>query len=118
MIEATILDYLAEKLDVPVFLEIPETPSEEYEKIPDEFVLIQRVGGTKRNMIMTSSFAFQSYAQRLSRAIKIDMAVRDAMDVITMRPDIQASHMASNYNFTDTTLKRYRYQCTYDITHS
>ena len=118
MIEQTVLQYLSENLDVPVFLELPEVPTD-YPAWPDRFVLIEKVGGGKSNYIRTASFAIQSYSlTRLYDAAALDEEVRAVMDDMAGDVDsIGACRMASNYNFTDTSTKRYRYQCTYDITY-
>lgn len=117
MLEAVVLNYLADKISVPVLMEMPEVPSEEFTVLPDEFILIEKLAGSKRNHIRKDSFAFQSYARSLLRAIKLDEEVQEAMDALIELPDIYASKLASDYNFTDTEIKRYRYQCTYDITY-
>ena len=38
-----------------------------------------------------------------------------AMDAIIIRPDISASKLNSDYNFTDAATKQYRYQAIYDL---
>ena len=52
MIETAIRNYLAGALDgVPVFLEMPETPSARHLHIPDTFVLIERIAGGKSEQL-------------------------------------------------------------------
>lgn len=117
MIEKIVRDYLAGALNgVPVFLELPEVPSISYPHWPSRFVLIERVGGGRSDFIERASFAIQSYSTRsLYMAAELDEEVRDAMDLIISLPDIGSARLASNYNFTDTRTKRYRYQSVYDI---
>lgn len=119
MVEVTIRNYLAGALDgVPVFLEMPEVPSRTYPHFPQEFVLVQRLGGGQVNKIDSASFAFQSYSLKsLRNAAALDKRVREAMHNIITLPSISASKLASNYNFTDTTTKRYRYQAVFDLTY-
>ena len=54
MIEKTIREYLADRLSVPVYLEIPANP-------PESFVLIEKTGSDVVNMILKATFAIQSY---------------------------------------------------------
>lgn len=116
MIEQTILNYLNTILDVPVLMELPEVPSEDFPNWPDQFVVIERVGGGKTNHVNQASFALQSYSMlSLYNAAALDDDVKTAMDNIIELPEIGGAKMASNYNHTDTRTKRYRYQCVYDI---
>ena len=119
MIEATIRNYLQGALNgVPVFLEMPEVPSRTYPHFPQEFVLVQRLGGGQVNKIDNASFAFQSYSlASLQKAAELDKQVREAMHGIVSLPCIASVRLASNYNFTDTTTKRYRYQAVFDLTY-
>ena len=117
MIEKTVLDYLNSKLDVPVLMELPEVPSESYPVFPYSMVLIEKVGERVTDRVHTASIALQSYStQSLFYAAALDEQVREAMDGIVELDAVGASHMTSNYNFTDTRTKRYRYQCVFDIT--
>ncbi|MGI6721064.1 MAG: hypothetical protein ACOX4I_00685 [Anaerovoracaceae bacterium] len=109
MVEATVIEYLSRSISAPVYVEMPDGES--------EFVLIEKIGRKKRDWIITDAFMFQSYAGSLARAIEIDEAVQEAMDKFAETPGISACRLSSNYNFTDTRYKKYRYQCTYEITH-
>ena len=117
MVEVTIRNYLGGKLDVPVLMEEPEVPSEQFPTMPDAYVIMERIGGGKKNHIGSVSVALQSYGSSLYNAASLDETVRDAMDNIVELDSINSAKLASNYNFTDTTKKKYRYQCTYDLTY-
>lgn len=111
MIEKIILDYLNTELNVPCYMEIPE------EK-PNSFVIIQKTGSGVENFIYSSIFAFQSYAQSLFEAATLNEAVKLAMDNAPAElASVSRSKLNSDYNFTDTTTKEYRYQAVYDIVH-
>ncbi|MDO5131446.1 MAG: hypothetical protein Q4D81_00505 [Eubacteriales bacterium] len=112
MIEVTVLNYLSGAVSVPVYTEVPEHP-------PDRFVVIEKVGERIRDYVRTTSIAVQSYClSSLYGAASLDETVREAMnEMAACLPNISRSHMESNYNFTDTRTKRYRYQCVYDITY-
>lgn len=116
MIEKTILDYLSAELDVPVLMELPEVPSEDYPTFPEQFVIIEKVGGSRRDYINFASVAFQSYSTKsLYQAASLDETVREAIDGIISLPEISGIDLTSNYNFTDTRTKRYRYQSVFDF---
>ena len=116
MIETTILEYLAERLTVPVLMELPEVPSADYPTMPEEFVVIEKVGSKKTDHVVNDSIAFQSYSTtRMVNAAELDEDVREAMDSIVELNEIGGVRLASNYNFTDIRTKRYRYQCIYEI---
>ena len=108
MIEKIILEYLLEKLDVPCYLEIPGNP-------PLSFVTIEKTGSSEENHVISSIVAVQSYAGSMVGAIELNEMVKDAMYGITDLDSIAACDLNSDYNFTDTVSKRYRYQAVFDI---
>ena len=109
MIEKTIYDYLVSK-NIPVYMQIPANP-------PEEYVLIEKTGSGKRNHIKSATIALQSYAGSLYSAAVLNERVKDAMDEAIELNDISNTSLNSDYNFTDTTTKKPRYQAVYDITH-
>lgn len=110
MIEKCVCDYLNEVMGLPAFWEKPE-------EMPEEFIVIEKTGGTKNDQIKASTIAIQSYAGSMFRAAEINEAVKNAMDHITELDGVSRAQLNSDYNFTDTTTKQYRYQAVYDITH-
>ena len=108
MIETIVLDYLSSVLPEPCSLEVPERP-------PALFVVLEKTGSSSENYINTASFAVQSYAPSLFEAAELNERVKAAMDDLIQLPDIFSSDLDSDYNFTDTSTKRYRYQAVYDI---
>lgn len=108
MIEKIILDHLASCLRVPVYLE--HRPDE-----PDSFVLIERIGSSRDNMITTVSFAIQSYGASMLEACRLNEEVKEAMDRSIELNSISRVSLDTDYNFTDTETKRYRYQAIYDL---
>lgn len=108
MIEKVILDHLTNE-GVTAFLEIPEgggTPP---------FCVIERTGGGQENYLHLATIAIQSYGASLYLAASLNEQVRQIMDGITVLPEITACDLNSDYNFTDTAKKQYRYQAVYDI---
>lgn len=120
MIEATVLEYLNNNLDgVPVLMEVPEVPSEAYDTMPERFVIIEKTGESITNRVRTASIALQSYSlNSMYEAASLDETVRACMDDMAVNTDVSSCRMASNYNFTDTRTKRYRYQCVYTISYT
>ena len=110
MIEKVILNYLNENLNVPVFMERPE-------KDVGEFVVVEKTGSGRTNHIDRATIALQSFGNTLQRAAKINEEVKTVMDTLITLPGVSRSQLNSDYNYTDTQKKRYRYQAVYDITH-
>ncbi len=110
MIEKTILDHLKTKLSVPVYLEKPETA-------PAEYVLFEKTGSGRSAWLPNSTFAFQSYSTSLYKAADLNEKVKAAVDSLLDLHAIAALRLNSDYNFTDTATKKYRYQAVYDIYH-
>lgn len=110
MIEKTILDFLNENLGVPVVMEKPEGEV-------DEFVLIEKTGSSESDYIKSATFAIQSYSTSLYKACVLNEEVKGAMMNINTLHEISRAKLNTDYNFTDTTTKRYRYQAIYDITY-
>lgn len=110
MIELIILNYLTEQLDVPVYAEDPEDQ-------PGTYVLIEKTGSGKDNHICQATFAIQSYAGSMLDAMVLNQRVKEIMDNAAILPEIARSQLNSDYNFTDTETKRYRYQAVYNLIH-
>jgi len=110
MIEKIILDYLDQELSVPVYMERPADP-------PGQFVLIEKTGSGKRNQICDATLAIQSYAPSLYEAAVINEAVKTVMETAVTLNAVSSVSLNSDYNFTDTAMKQYRYQAVFDITH-
>lgn len=110
MIEIVIMAHLKSKLNVPVLMEKPEP-------LLSEYVLFEKAGGGGANKIGSATFAFQSYAPSLYKAILLNEKVKLAVDSLTEINEVSGVRLNSDYNFTDTTTKEYRYQAVYDINH-
>lgn len=110
MIEITILNYLKDKLSVPVRLEKPEPKTNEY-------VLFEKIGSSRTDMLSSSTFAFQSYSDSMYGASSLNELVKKAVDSLIELDEIASVRLNTDYNFTDTTTKKYRYQAVYNIKH-
>jgi len=110
MIEITIFNYLNNALSVPVYTELPK------EK-PQRFVVLDKIGSSKENYLPSSTIAFQSYAESKFQAALLNEQVKEAIENMIVLDGISKVELNSDYNFTDTTTKEYRYQAVYEIYH-
>ena len=109
MIEKTLLDYLSGTLDFGVYMEVPEAPGS------TEYILIEKTGESEEDFVCRATFAIQSYADSMYRAAEINSAVKQAMDEVTKETSVTKAILNSDYNFTDTSQKKYRYQAVYEL---
>lgn len=110
MIEIVLLNYLKEVLSVDVFMEIPPDP-------PETYVRIEKNGSSEEEYIETATFALQSYADSMYEAALLNREVIDKMRKIITLDEVFKVKLNSDYNFTDPSTKKYRYQCIFDITY-
>lgn len=110
MIEQIVLNHLSTALSVPVFAELP-TPLEK------SFAVIEKTGSGISNHINSATIAVQAYADTLLGAAQLNEAVKEAMENLIDLDSISRCKLNTDYNFTDTASKRYRYQAVFDITH-
>jgi len=110
MIEKDILNYLKSALQVDCFMEVPSNP-------PAEFILIEKTGTSRNNFVNGATIAVQSYSTSLYKAASLNEEVKKAMDDLIVLDNIGSSKLNSDYNFTDTSTKKYRYQAVYDVVH-
>lgn len=110
IIEAIVIKYLSDALNVPVYAEEPEK-----KELP--YVVLEQTSGTKTNHIVSASIAFDSYADTRLEALKLNNKVIEAMDLFPLVKNVSRSTLNSTYNASDTTSKRYCYQCLFDVTY-
>lgn len=113
MIEKVVLDYLEDELKtVSVFMEVPA------KNAPDQYVLLEKTGGSETEHIRTAMIAVQTIAGSLYEAAQLSETVKTAMDDIISLPEVCSCRLNGGpYNFTDTSTKLYRYQAIYDLVH-
>lgn len=110
MIEIVIKQFLDDHLSVPSFLERPKDP-------PEKYVLFEKTGSGKSNYLPSSTFAFQSYAPSLYEAALLNEELKEVVESMIVLNEMSKIKLNSDYNFTDTATKEYRYQAVYDINH-
>ena len=109
MIAKTLLDYLSAKLDVKVVMEAPKETS--------NYVLIDQTGSSRTNHIITTTFALQSYGSTLYKAMQLNERVKAAMEGFAELGVVTRVELDTDYNFTNTATKQYRWQAVYSVTH-
>lgn len=108
MIEKIVRDHLRAALGCPVLLEVPPKP-------PQTFVLIEKTGSGQSNQIQRATIAVQSWAGSLLAAAGLNERVKAAMETLTDLDEVSACRLVSDYNFTDTQTKHYRYQAVFGL---
>lgn len=114
MVETIIKNFLSSKLSVPVLMEVPKNPA-------SSFVLIEKTGSSRVNHIDSSIVTIQSYATSMYQAALLNDEVKhwmlDGLEGLITINEVASVILNSDYNFTDTSEKRYRYQALFEITH-
>lgn len=112
MIEDIVLNTLGDSLGLPVFAEIPKN-------YPSEFYVIEKTGSSQVNHIRRATVAIQSYStgSKYTAASMNDEVIEAMLSKVVMLPEIARVELNSDYDYTDTTQKIYRYQAVFDITY-
>ena len=114
MIEIIIKEFLESKLSVPVLMEVPKSTV-------SQFVIIEKTGGAQNNHIPSAIITIQSYAKTMQEASELNDEVKhwmlDGVEGLITQNDVSSVGLNSDYNYTDTSEKRYRYQAVFDIVH-
>ena len=109
MILTELLSYLNTNLSVEAYAEAPEELT--------GYVLLEQTGSSRRNHIITTTIAIQSYGNSMLGAMTLNEEVKTVMGGFLQLDDIIKVELETDYNFTDTTTKQYRWQAVYNITH-
>lgn len=109
MIEKTVLDYLSEKMTVQIYAEKRGQNG--------KYVIIEKVGGGETDHIKRASIAVQSYADSMFDAAELNEKVKEVMKGIIALPEVSSCKLDTDYNYTDTSTKKYRYQAVFDLVH-
>lgn len=108
MIEKIVLDYLNNVLRFPAYMELPE-------EHPTKYILIEKTGSSNENHVNSATIAIKSHAESLYEAASLNEDVKREMNKIIKLNEISDVQLNSDYNFTDTVKKQYRYQAVYDL---
>ena len=109
MIAKDLLDYLGEALSVGAYMESPEELT--------NYLLLDQTGSSRNDHIITTTIAVQSYAPSLYEAMVLNESVKAAMEGFAQLANVTRVELDTDYNFTNTVTKQYRWQAVYNITH-
>lgn len=110
MLEEFLANWLQQKTGYDVYTEVPEGH-------PAEFYLVERTGSRTVNHVTTVTVAIQSWqSMSMYMAAAMNEDLKTVMDTLVQEPEISACRLSTDYNFTDTESKYYRYQAVYNIT--
>lgn len=112
MIELDVMNFLTERTGYPAFLEEPDKAHR-----PESYCIAVKLGSSENDHITSAQIAVQSYAPSMLAAAALNHAVKRAMESFIELPMISRCKCVSDYEFTDTQTKRYRYQAVFDITY-
>ena len=118
IIEEKIRNYFNAKAEQGIipktYVSIPEVkkPSTSY-----EFIVLEKTGSSVDNHIITSTIAFQSYADTLYKAAVVNEKVKEVMQMCVDDDVVIQARLNSDYNFTDQSTKQPRYQAVFDVIH-
>lgn len=105
-----LIEYLSEQLeDIYVGVEAPKQKT--------GYVLIDQTGSNTRNHITTTTIAVQTYGESYLDAMTGNDVVKEAMKGFADLSEVAAVRLETDYNFTNTETKQYRWQAVYQITH-
>lgn len=109
IIEAVILKYLKANGINEVYCERPKD-------LPEEYVLIEKTGSGLSNHINRALVAIQSISQKsLLAAAKLNEDIKSLMLVMPGTTEVFSVKLNSDYNYTNTQTKEYRYQAVFEI---
>ena len=109
MILKDLVEYLNDNLSVDTYTEAPEELT--------DYVLIEQTGSSRANHIITTTVAIQSYAPSLYEAMLLNDEVKVKMEGFAALDQVTRVELETDYNFTNTATKQYRWQAVYLITH-
>ena len=108
IIEVYLIEYLTEELGVNVY-------GQEEDAEEGTYVVIEKLGSYVENFARHATIALKSYGTTLLESAELNERVKNAMDDVIKKPEISCSKLNTDYNYTDTTTKKYRYQAVYDL---
>lgn len=110
-IEKRVRAYLKAKLNIPVYLEEPE------EKVT-KYAIVEKVGSSVENYIYGAMINVTCYDSTLSLTADLNDEIVEYMERM---PDedlkIYDCFLNSEYNATETSTHRYRYESLFDMTY-
>ena len=113
MIEIMIMDFLKkqniEGIGENIFLEVPQ-------KVPEQYILIQKTGGNIVNHIKHATLAIRSISSKSKySAAVVNAAIIDNLLYKLDNAGIASCTLNSTYDFPDVTTKKHRYQSVFNF---
>lgn len=110
MIEDTVIEYLNNNA-VVACAEKPISP-------PVKYVVVEKTGSNDEDILKRATLAIQSHADSLYNAAELNEHIKLLMNDMPAHIDsVSEVSTNSDYNFTDTSKKQYRYQAIFNITY-
>lgn len=111
MVEKIILDYLNENLPegIVAYMEHPEGED------PKRMVIVEKTSSSEYDLVQTSMLAVQSYGPTLYEAALLNETVKRIMREAARLPGISSCKINTDYNYTNSVTKEYRYQAVFDV---
>lgn len=119
LIEEIVIEYLNKNgLQYPAYGDMPKRDLSRNNP-PDRFYLVEKTGNVSRDRLHTAQITVQSIsAVSKAEAAWMNESMVAVMDGLSEHPAVFACRLNSDYDFTDTVSKRYRYQAVFDITYN
>jgi len=108
IIEAEIIKYLSDIMDVPVCAETPE-------KMPEEYVTVNLIAGGMENHIPAATVSIVSHSVSKLEAAVLDEMVREKMLEIIELETVSSCKLGGMSNNNDTATKKYRYESIFNL---
>lgn len=116
-IEITVLNYLLEQeingIGTNVYAEAPEDP-------PQAYILVEKTGSGQTDRINRAMIAVQSISRDRQNGLMAVMMINEQVKEVMLQfaelsDKIYSCKLNSDYNFTNTETKEYRYQAVFNI---
>ena len=118
MIEETIYTYLNDNATVPWFAMRPPSIGDHPATANASYGLFEKTNSIKTDHVVTSTFAFQSYAPTLLEAAQISAELRELIEALPgVTTEVSKAQLSGEYNFTNTATKQPRYQAVFSLVH-
>lgn len=108
MIEATVINYLKEILNIPVYAEIPE-------KKPKNFVIVERIDSGDKDHIKAATLSVYSYGESLYDAASLDEDVKYAMKNMIILDIVSSCKLGGGGRNNDNANKLPRYESIFNV---
>lgn len=113
MIIKNLIEYLTAYFEEDTTLFIGVEAPEQF----TNYVLVDQTGSSTRNHITTATVAVQSYGASLLDAMELNETVKAAVFSFAGQDEVAGVRLETDYNFTNTATKQYRWQAVFQITH-